>query len=88
MQIRLPNRPLSRKAVKQFFSKIPEAKWEYWFKHEKENGLFELRAEGPFDKAYYDGRKLHEWLLAEGHYKPFDLLELPQKQNWVSPVAA
>jgi hypothetical protein len=65
-------RPLSRRAVKQFFTKVAEAKWEYWFRHEKENGLAELRVKGPFEKAYYSPSGMRDWLLAEGVYKPED----------------
>lgn len=86
--MRLPQRPLSRRAVKQFFDKIPEARWEYWFRHEKENGLHELRSKGPFEKAYYDGMKVREWLLAEGHYHPKDLPDPPPEQSWTGPLVA
>lgn len=83
----LPNRPLSRRAVKQFFTKVAEAKWEYWFRHEKENGLAELRVKGPFDKAYYSPSGMRDWLLAEGVYKPEDFPKVPAV-NWLQAVAA
>jgi len=86
--MKLPARPLSRRAIKQFFDRIPGEKWEYWFRHEKENGLFELRVKGPFDKAYYDGQAVKEWLLAEGHYHPKDFLDHPPQSSWLSAVAA
>ena len=85
--MRLPNRPLSRRAVKQFFVKINEAKWEYWFRHEKENGLFELRVKGPFDKAYYSPAGLRDWLLAAGVYRPEDFHDSPPDTGgWLGPV--
>ena len=68
---KLPDR-LSRKAVKQFFPKISGARWDYWFKYEKDNGIHALRVDGPFDKAYYSGQGIKEWLLSEGHYSPSD----------------
>ena len=68
---KLPSR-LSRRAVKQFFNKVPGPKWDYWFRHEKENGINELRVHGPFAKAYYNGEGLKEWLLAEAIYSPDD----------------
>ena len=68
---KLPTR-LSRRAVKQFFNKVPGPKWDYWFRHEKENKISELRVDGPFDKAYYSGEGIKEWLLAEGVYGPED----------------
>lgn len=74
--MKIPSR-LSRRAVKQFFEKVPGAKWDYWFRHEKENGLFELRVPGPFDKAYYGGEAIKEWLLTEGVYSPKDFVEQP-----------
>jgi hypothetical protein len=83
----LPNRPLSRRAVKQFFTKVAEAKWEYWFRHEKENGLAELRVKGPFEKAYYSPSGMRDWLLAEGVYKPEDFRKFPAV-NWLQAVAA
>lgn len=84
--MRLPDRPLSRRAVKQFFDKVPEAKWEYWFRHEKENGLFELRVKGPFDKAYYSPAGMRDWLLAEGVYKPTDFNVAPESGGWAGSV--
>lgn len=69
--MKLPQK-LSRKAVKQFFPKLSEVRWEYLFRHEKENGIHELRVSGPFDKAYYSGEGIKEWLLTEGTYKPDD----------------
>lgn len=85
--MRLPERPLSRRAVKQFFVKVSEAKWEYWFRHEKENGLFELRVRGPFDKAYYSPTALRDWLLAEGVYRPDDFADAPPESGgWLGPV--
>ena len=84
--MKLPQRPLSRRAVKQFFDKVPAPKWDYWFRHEKENGLFELRVHGPFEKAYYDGQKVKEWLLAEGHYHPRDFEVAPREVSWMNPV--
>lgn len=69
--MKLPAR-LSRKAVKQFFDKVSEARWEYLFRHEKENGIHELRVAGPFEKAYYSGEGIKEWLLTEGIYNPGD----------------
>lgn len=74
---KLPDR-LSRKAVKQFFTKIPESRWDHWFKFEKENGIHALRVPGPFDKAYYSGPGIKEWLLSEGHYSPKDFEPSPQ----------
>ncbi len=68
---KLPSR-LTRRAVKQFFDKVPGPKWDYWFRHEKENGINELRVHGPFAKAYYSGEGLKEWLLVEGIYSPSD----------------
>ena len=73
---RLPAR-LSRKAVKQFFNKVPAPKWAYWFEHEKTNGLHELRVAGPFKKAYYDSEGVRDWLLSEGVYKPEDFDSTP-----------
>ena len=84
--MKLPNRPLSRRAVKQFFDKVPAPKWDYWFRHEKDNGLHELRVEGPFEKAYYDGHKVKDWLLAEGHYHPRDFDVSPPEANWLTPM--
>ena len=86
--MRLPDRPLSRRAIKQFFRKVPEAKWEYWFRHEKENGLYELRAKGPFDKAYYSPTGLKDWLLAEGVYPPEDFPTIPSSRGWTGPLQA
>jgi hypothetical protein len=83
--LKLPDK-LTRRAVKQFFEKIPEAKWEYWFRHEKENGLFELRVKGPFEKAYYNSEGVKEWLLTEGHYSPSDFIAAPDAGGWVGPV--
>ena len=68
---KLPAR-LSRKAVKNFFDKVPGPKWDYWFRHEKKNGLHELRISGPFKRAYYSGEGIKEWLLTEAVYKPED----------------
>ena len=86
--MRLPDRPLSRRAVKLFFDKVSEAKWEYWFRHEKENGLFELRVKGPFEKAYYSPTGLRDWLLAEGIYRPADFLTPPSGGGWSGPLQA
>lgn len=86
--MKIPAR-LSRKAVKQFFDKVAGAKWEYWFRHEKENGLFELRVKGPFAKAYYSGEGIKEWLLAEGEYSPRDFQETAAESSapdWLKPV--
>ncbi len=63
---------LSRRAVKRFFNKVPGPKWDYWFRHEKENQLHKLRVAGPFEKAYYSGDGIKEWLLTEGVYGPED----------------
>lgn len=85
---KLPAR-LSRRAVKQFFDKVPEAKWDYWFRHEKDNGLFELRVKGPFDKAYYSGEGVKEWLLSEGAYSPKDFEASAAETSapeWLKPV--
>lgn len=84
--MKLPTRPLSRRAVKQFFDKIPGPKWDYWFDHEKKNGLYELRVKGPLEKAYYDGHKVKEWLLAEGHYHPRDFQDAPPEISWLTPM--
>ena len=84
--MKLPQRPLSRRAVKQFFDKIPAPKWDYWFRHEKENGIFQLRVKGTFDKAYYDGQAVKDWLLAEGHYHPKDFESAPPETHWLTPM--
>ena len=68
---KLPDK-LTRNAVKRFFTKVPSAKWDYWFRHEKKNGLFEIRVPGPFDRAYYSGQGVKEWLLTEAIYGPED----------------
>ena len=73
---KLPAR-LSRKAVKNFFDKVPGPKWDYWFEHEKRNGLRELRVPGPFKRAYYNAEGIKEWLLTEGVYKPEDFASTP-----------
>lgn len=86
--MKLPQR-LSRRAVKQFFEKVPAPKWDYWFRHEKENGLFELRVPGPFAKAYYSGEGVKEWLLAEGTYGPKDFEEpahVSSAPEWLKPM--
>lgn len=83
--MRIPAR-LSRNGVKQFFDKVPGAKWEYWFRHEKENGLFELRVKGPFEKAYYSGEGLRQYLCAEGVYGPRDFDHAPSERDWLGPV--
>jgi hypothetical protein len=83
--MRIPAK-LTRRAVKQFFEKIPEAKWEYWFRHEKENGLFELRVKGPFEKAYYSGEGMKDWLLSEGHYHPEDFPVILDSGGWTGAV--
>jgi hypothetical protein len=84
--MKIPAR-LSRKAVKQFFDKVPSPKWDYWFRHEKENGLFELRVKGPFEKAYYAGEGIKEWLLTEGTYSPRDFEDKSATpQSWFNPV--
>ena len=83
--MKLPQRPLSRRAVKQFFDRIPGAKWDYWFRHEKENGIFDLRVKGTFEKAYYDGQAVKDWLLAEGHYHPKDFESAPEV-GWLTPM--
>ena len=67
-----PPEKLTRKAVKSFFNKVPGPKWDYWFRHEKENGINELRVSGPFNKAYYSTEGLKEWLLTEAIYDPQD----------------
>ena len=84
--MRIPDK-LSRRAVKQFFPKIQEARWEYWFRHEKENGLFELRVKGPFEKAYYSGQGMKDWRLAEGHYSPEDFPSFPDSGGWAGLVS-
>ena len=81
--MKIPSR-LSRRAVKQFFKKIPDARWDYWFRHEKENGIFELRVEGPFEKAYYSGEGIKDWLLTEAQYSPDDFKE-PSAQDLLAP---
>ena len=67
-----PPPKLTRKAVKHFFDKVPGPKWDYWFRHEKENGIMELRVKGPFDRAYYSTEGIKEWLLTEAVYTPQD----------------
>lgn len=75
-------RILCRKAVKRFFNKVACQKWDYWFRHEKENGLHELRVPGPFERAYYSGEGIKEWLLSEGVYGPDDF-EVPHiSSSW------
>lgn len=86
--MKIPSR-LSRRAVKQFFDKVSGPRWDYWFRHEKENGLFELRVKGPFDKAYYSGEGVKEWLLAEAVYGPKDFNEsvaVSALPEWLTPA--
>lgn len=68
----LPKRPLSRKAIKQFFDKVGEASWDYYFDIEKSNGLAQCRVEENGRLARYDPEKIKEWLLSEGHYRLYD----------------
>ena len=82
---KLPIR-LSRKAVKLHFDRVPAAKWDYWFRHEKDNGLAQLRVDGPFAKAYYSGEGIRDWLLAEGTYGPKDFEEKPAPTTAPWPV--
>jgi len=63
---------LSRRAVKQYFDKVTEATWEYYFDMEKFNGLSECRMLGNGRIAHYNSEKIQEWLLQEGHYGPRD----------------
>jgi len=83
--MRIPTR-LSRNGVKQFFEKVPSAKWDYWFRHERENGLRDLRVKGPFEKAYYSGEGLMQWLCAEGIYGPRDFDTSPPKRDWLGTI--
>ena len=80
---KLPTR-LTRKAVKQFFNKVPAPKWDYWFRHEKENGISDLRVEGPFSRAYYSAEGIKAWLLTEGFYGPDDFEAAPQMMPGMS----
>lgn len=75
---------LSRNAVKAHFTKVSAGRWEYYFRHEKRNGIGSLRVDdGAFERAYYDTEKLKEWLIREAIYRTsdFEASELPV---WVS----
>jgi len=66
---------LSRRAVKQYFAKVSEASWEYYFDMEKLNGISECRVSCNGRIAHYNSEKIQEWLLQEGHYGPLDFQE-------------
>ena len=84
--MKLPSRPLSRRAVKKCFDRIPAGRWEYWFRHEKKNGIFELRVPGPFDRAYYHPQAIKQWVVAEGYYHPLDFEFETLAMNWCTPL--
>ena len=79
---------LSRRAIKQFFDKVGEATWDYYFDMEKLNGLSRCRVSGGGRIARYNSEKIQEWLLSEGLYGPYDfqtarldpLLNLPVRR--------
>jgi hypothetical protein len=83
---------LSRKAVKQKYTKLSEAKWDCIFDTERQNSrLHACRA--PNDETrtiYYDRAKLEVWLIEEGHYNEHDfgatdrlnsILRMPFRQH-------
>ena len=80
----LPN-SLSRNAVKAHFDKISEGRWEYYFRHEAENGLRALRTDdGAFARAYYDTELLKQWLVREAIYKVSDFDAPAYLPSWLS----
>ncbi len=78
MRAQLPDK-LNRRAVKQCFDRLPNARWDYLFLKERTNGLHKARVkDGPFDKAYYATNSLIEWLIMEGYYTPAEFSNATQ----------
>ena len=67
----IPKR-LNRNGIKHSFPRVSLSSWRYYFDHEKENGLFELRVIGPNKNAYYDVEKVMSWLMERNLYLRFD----------------
>ena len=70
----LPN-SLNRKAIKQTFLRVSEAKWDNLFDYEQHNGLYAIRVQGPDKFLYYDLEKLMQWLVQRGLYRRTDFYE-------------
>ena len=66
---------LNRKAVKQAFPRVSEAKWDNLFDYEKHNGLYAIRVQGPDKYPYYDVEKLMAWLIQRSLYRRSDFQE-------------
>lgn len=66
---------LNRNGIKQAFPRVSESKWRNLFDNEKNNGLYELRVEGPDKYAYYDVEQLMVWLMERSLYRRFDFRE-------------
>lgn len=66
---------LSRKAIRQDFPKVSEGSWDSFFTHEKVNGLYALRVQGPSKYPYYDLDLLMQWLVQRGLYRRSDFYE-------------
>jgi hypothetical protein len=84
---------LTRKAVKQRYTKLSEATWDWLFDIERQNSrLHACRAhvQDAGRTIYYDRAKLEVWLVEEGHYREHDfgataaldtILRMPFRQH-------
>lgn len=64
----LPDK-LIRKAIKRHFTRLSEARWEHLFEHEKKNGIFDCRCDGPYkDVVYYSTTMIKAWLITHAYY--------------------
>ena len=80
--IGLPHK-LTRKALKRCFDNVSEKTWDYYYDHEKENGLAEFLISNGHRIVVYDSKGVIQWLISKGHYAPNEFQNQPKlSRHW------